>query len=319
MDNIFHTTQLSAAIAGVAVFLAIIAVTWPYLVTDRLGARTRQISEDREAVRQREKLRQKENGKSNSLRSEPKKIFANIVRKFDLDQEVENGATTQMLRRAGYRGRAPIITYLAMRIVMPIIGLIGAILMIFVVVRPEQPPVVSILIIVGIGIFSFYLPLIFVKNKIIKRQDAIRRGWPDALDLLLICVQSGMSSENAFRKVAEEIGDQSVELREELSLTTAELAYLPDRRTAYQNLGIRTDLEGVKAVVSGLMQSEKYGTPLGQVLRVLAQENRDMRMSQAEKKAAALPPKLTVPMIIFFLPVLFAIILTPAIIQIMTI
>src|SRR5690606_9506933 len=137
-----------------------------------------------------------------------------------------------------------------------------------------------------------YLPTIYVKNRIAKRQKSIRRSWPDALDLLLICVESGMSSEHAFRKVADEIGNQSKELAEELSLTTAELSFLSDRRTAYENLGKRTNLDAVKSVVSGLMQSEKYGTSLGHALRVLAQESRMMRMSEAEKKAAALPPKL---------------------------
>jgi tight adherence protein C len=162
------------------------------------------------------------------------------------------------------------------------------------------------------------MPRLYVKNRIAKRQTSIRRSWPDALDLLLICVESGMSREMAFRKVAEEIGSQSVELAEELSLTTAELSFLPDRRTAYENLALRTDLDGVRAVVSGLTQSEKYGTSLGHALRVLAQESRDMRMSEAEKLAASLPPKLTVPMILFFMPVLFAVIITPAVIQIMS-
>jgi tight adherence protein C len=163
---------------------------------------------------------------------------------------------------------------------------------------------------------GYYVPWLYVKNKITKRQEAIRRSWPDALDLLLICVECGMGIENALRKVSEEIGTQCAELAEELSLTTAELSYLQDRRKAYENLADRTGLDGVKAVVTSLIQSEKYGTPLAHSLRVLAQENRDMRMSEAEKKAAALPPKLTVPMIIFFLPVLFVIIITPAAIQI---
>ena len=120
-----------------------------------------------------------------------------------------------------------------------------------------------------------------------------------------------MSIEAAFRKVSQEIGSQSIPLAEELTLTTAELSYLQDRKMAYENLAKRTDLEGVKAVCMALQQSERYGTPLGQTLRVMAQENRDMRMSEAEKKAAALPPKLTVPMILFFLPVLFIVILGP--------
>ena len=144
---------------------------------------------------------------------------------------------------------------------------------------------------------------------------SIKRAFPDTLDLLLICVESGMSIEAAFKKVSEEVGSQSVALAEELTLTTAELSYLPDRRQAYENLAKRTDLDGVKSVCMALQQAERYGTPLATMLRVMAQENRDMRMSEAEKKAAALPPKLTVPMILFFLPVLFVVIIGPAAIQ----
>jgi tight adherence protein C len=156
-----------------------------------------------------------------------------------------------------------------------------------------------------------------LKNQITRRQLQIRRAFPDALDLLLICVESGMSVEAAFRKVSQEIGNQSIALAEELTLTTAELSYLQDRRQAYENLAKRTDLEGVRAVCVSLQQAERYGTPLGQTLRVMAQENRDMRMMEAEKRAAALPPKLTVPMILFFLPVLFVVILGPAAIRVM--
>jgi tight adherence protein C len=129
----------------------------------------------------------------------------------------------------------------------------------------------------------------------------------------------GMSIETAFKRLSEEVGTQSVALAEEFTLTTAELSYLPDRRQAYENLAKRTNLEGVKSVCVALQQAERYGTPLGQTLRVMAQENRDMRMSEAEKKAAGLPPKLTVPMILFFLPVLFVVILGPAVIKLMAI
>jgi tight adherence protein C len=162
-----------------------------------------------------------------------------------------------------------------------------------------------------------HLPMLFIKNKITRRQLSIRRAFPDALDLLLICVESGMSIETGLKRVAEEIGSQSIPLTEELSLTTAELSYLPDRRQAYENLAKRTNLEGVKSVCMALQQAERYGTPMAQTLRVMAQENRDMRMAEAEKKAAALPPKLTVPMILFFLPVLFVVILGPAAIRVM--
>jgi tight adherence protein C len=175
---------------------------------------------------------------------------------------------------------------------------------------------------VGVCIAAAYvgmqLPLMLLKNKIQRRQLSIKRAFPDTLDLLLICVESGMSIEAAFRKVSDEVGSQSVALAEELTLTTAELSYLPDRRQAYENLAKRTDLDGVKSVCMALQQAERYGTPLATMLRVMAQENRDIRMSEAEKKAAGLPPKLTVPMILFFLPVLFVVILGPAAIKVMS-
>jgi tight adherence protein C len=181
----------------------------------------------------------------------------------------------------------------------------------------QQPLPIKLGLAIGAAYLGMQLPYLFLKNKITRRQLDIKRAFPDALDLLLICVESGMSIEAAFRKVSQEVGTQSVPLAEEFMLTTAELSYLQDRRMAYENLAKRIDLEGVKAVCVALQQTERYGTPLGQTLRVMAQENRDMRMSEAEKKAAALPPKLTVPMILFFLPVLFVVILGPAAIRVM--
>lgn len=162
---------------------------------------------------------------------------------------------------------------------------------------------------------GFYLPNLYVSNMASKRQLSIMRAFPDALDLLLICVEAGMSIEVAFQKVGREIGSASVELAEELTLTTAELSYLQERRQAYENLALRTGHEGVKAVCMALIQAERYGTPLGDALRTMSKENRDMRMSAAEKKAAALPAKLTVPMIVFFLPVLFLVVIGPAYIK----
>jgi tight adherence protein C len=185
------------------------------------------------------------------------------------------------------------------------------------VLHLDYPPLIKLAMSIGCTYFGVQSPNLFLKNKIQRRQLSIKRAFPDALDLLLICVESGMSVEAAFRKVSEEVGSQSVALAEELTLTTAELSYLPDRRQAYENLAQRTGLEGVRAVCIALQQAERYGTPLGNTLRVLAQENRDMRMSEAEKKAAGLPPKLTVPMIVFFLPVLFVVILGPAAIRVM--
>lgn len=186
----------------------------------------------------------------------------------------------------------------------------------FVLGKLNYPPTIKIAMAVGAAYIGIKLPELFLKNVTDKRQQSIKRAFPDALDLLLICVEAGMSIEQSFRKVAVEIGTQSVPLAEELQLTTAELSFLQDRRQALENLSLRTGLEGVKQIVTVLIQAEKYGTSLGQALRVVSQESRDNRMMEAEQKAASLPPKLTVPMIVFFLPVLFAAIMTPAGIQI---
>jgi len=201
--------------------------------------------------------------------------------------------------------------------VTPLITLAGSLFYVFLLTNFTQPTTVKLGACLAAAWIGMQLPFLFLKNKIQKRKLSIIRAFPDALDLLLICVESGMSIEAAFRKVSDEIGSQSIPLAEELTLTTAELSYLPDRRQAYENLAKRTDLDGVKAVCLALQQAERYGTPLANALRVMAQENRDMRMAEAEKKAAALPPKLTVPMILFFLPVLFVVILGPAIIKAM--
>mgnify|MGYP006190282413 CR=1 FL=1 len=311
-----HREIIMAMASALAAFCSVLALGWPCLARHNLTMRMRQVVDERERTRLREKAMRNEGKKRVLLRSEPMKIFAAIVERSNITGRIEDGAMIQMLRTAGFRGRAPVITFLAMRLLMPVIMLGVTAFYIFVVIKPELPVLAKAAIILAFTCLGYYLPTLYVKNRITKRQKSIKRHWPDALDLLLICVESGMSSEHAFRKVASEIGNQSTELAEELSLTTAELSFLPDRRIAYENLANRTNLDSVKAVVLGLIQSEKYGTSLGHVLRVLAQESRDMRMSEAEKKAAALPPKLTVPMILFFLPVLFAVIITPAVIQI---
>jgi tight adherence protein C len=204
------------------------------------------------------------------------------------------------LRQAGLRSERHLVTYLALRLITPItIGLIVFIYSSTVLVDRIPAPVRLGTAFVGF-VVGYYLPAVILKNIIQRRQDSIRRAWSDALDLLLICVESGMSIEPALQRVAQEIGSQSVALAEELTLTTAELSYIGDRRKAFENLAGRTGLPTVKSVMTSLIQSERYGTPLGQALRVLAQENRDQRMQEAEKKAAALPPKLTVPMVMFF-------------------
>ncbi|MBP1886656.1 type II secretion system F family protein [Sinorhizobium mexicanum] len=315
--HIPNSEQLSALMAGLSAFSAVVVVSWPYVFRNALAERMKRVEGERERIRQRERARL-EAGKSKvSLRAEPKRLFQAIVDRFNLAKQAEDGEIVRKLNMAGYRGHAPVTTFLAVRLIAPVAIFIAALLYLLFVIRPGAPLILVAAMAVGTGSFGYFAPAIFIKNRITKRQQAIRRSWPEALDLLLITVESGMGIESAFRKVGEEIGAQSPEIAEEILLTTAELSYLQDRRQAFENLGQRTGVEGVRAVVTSLIQAEKYGTPLGQALRIMAQENRDMRMSEAEKRAAALPPKLTVPMIVFFLPVLFAVIITPAAIQIM--
>jgi tight adherence protein C len=216
---------------------------------------------------------------------------------------------------AGLRGQAPLVAFMFFRVAVPPLAFVAALVYLFFLSNKGYPPMINVMISIGAGFVGFYLPNVFIENLAQKRQTAIKQSFPDALDMLLICVQSGMSVEAAFGKVSKEVAAQSIELAEELSLTTAELSYLQERRQAYENLGRRTGIPGVKAVATALIQAERYGTPVSQALRVMAKENRDIRMSEAEKKAAALPPKLTVPMIVFFLPVLFIVILGPSAIR----
>ncbi len=309
--------QLLIALAAVAAFGTTLVLAWPWVFRDRLAERIDVIENGARQSGRAGRSRNEANGAKRSLlfAKEPNRIFSEIVERLSLVRLADESGASQLLRMAGLRGRAPLIAYLASRLIAAAAMPAFAFAYIKFILQPDLPLPVILAMASAASIIGFALPKLYVRNLISKRHNSLRRSWPDALDLLLICVESGMSSEAAFRKVAEEIGAQSRELAEEMSLTTAELAYLSDRRKAYENLGTRTGLDSIKATVIGLIQSEKYGTSLGQTLRVLAKESRDFRMSAAEKKAAALPPKLTVPMIVFFLPVLFAVIATPAVIQ----
>jgi tight adherence protein C len=300
-------TMLLAAIAASATAYTLIM---PLFAGESLSKRMKAVANERERLRQRERDRLNKSEKV-SLRQTPKQVVSRVVENFNLTKWLAQESALEKLVMAGYRGHAPYVTFLFARAVTPIVMFVGAILYVFVISHMEKSMPVKIGICVAMAYLGLQAPMLFLKNAISKRQLQIKRAFPDALDLLLICIESGMSVEVAFRKVAGEIVSQSVALSEEFALTTAELSYLQDRKVAYENLAKRTGLEGVKSVCLALMQSERYGTPLGQSLRVMAQENRDMRMNEAEKKAASLPPKLTVPMILFFLPVLFVVILGP--------
>jgi tight adherence protein C len=311
---LFDKTFLATAAAAIIAFAAIVTLGLPMLERNPLDKRLKAVAERREELRQRhhESL-----NKRGSLRSTPIGFMKQTVDRLKLSNILESANTREKLTQAGFRGQGPVVTFMFFRFVMPPIMFVAALVYLFAVTHFHWAAIVKVLVAAGLAIAGFYLPDLFVSNIISRRQQSIMKAFPDALDLLLICVESGMSIELAFTRVASEIGTQSAELAEELGLTTAELSYLPERRIAFENLAKRCGHNGVKGVAAALNQAEKYGTPLGGALRVAALENREMRMMEAEKKAASLPAKLTVPMIVFFLPCLFVVILGPAIMKVM--
>ncbi|NNM74948.1 type II secretion system F family protein [Enterovirga aerilata] len=307
---------IAALLAAFAAGATVITLALPLVEGNTLNRRMKAVAYERERIRARERERMLKGQQKVSLRQEPKAYMKQIVDRFKLGDWLGTETAKEKLVKAGFRGQQAEITFLFFRLVAPIGFLIVSLFYLFVVNDFGLPVLIRLGIAIGATFIGIKSPEIFLSNATTKRQQSIRRAWPDALDLLLICVEAGMSIEQAFRRVSQEVGTQSVALAEELTLTTAELSYLQERRAAYENLANRTGLDSVKAVTTALIQAERYGTPLGTALRVLAQESRDMRMADAEKKAAALPPKLTVPMILFFLPVLFVVIMTPALIQV---
>jgi tight adherence protein C len=320
IELLYSLTELANAVTiliALSTFATVLTVAAPLLQGDRMRTRMKGVINQRDQLRaqQRAALLGKTEGR---LRDKPKGTLAQLVQALNLRQIFEAETSRQHLRQAGLRTERHLVTYLASRLMTPIV--LGLFVFIYSsTVFADSIPAPARLGVTFLGVVvGYYLPLVFLKNMMHRRQQSIQRAWSDALDLLLICVESGMSIEPAMQRVAREIGTQSIPLAEELVLTNAELNYIGDRRKAFENLGKRTGLATVKSVMTTLIQSERYGTPLGQALRVLAQENRDQRMQEAEKKAAALPPKLTVPMVLFFLPVIFIVILGPAAIMVLS-
>jgi tight adherence protein C len=317
VKSLLDPAFLISLLVAVAVFATVFTVM-PAFGGNELKARMKSVALERDELRakQRARLAADAERRRKGLREEQSQGMRNVVERLDLKRALADEATLAKLKMAGFRGQNPLTRFLFFRLILPFVGMVlGAIYVFALNGLPEQPFFVKAFVVVVCAYAGFYAPVVYVNNAAGKRKFSIQRAWPDALDLMLICVEAGMSIEAAFRRVAEEIGVQSAELAEELVLTNAELSFLQERRMAYENLSNRTGLETVKSVSQALIQAERYGTPLAHALRVLAQESREMRMNEAEKKAAALPPKLTVPMILFFLPVLFAVILGPAIMQ----
>ena len=306
-------------LAAVAAFATITSFVLPLLSGDRLDSRMKYVAGERERLRAENTARLAERQYRGKLRAEPKTYMQRVVNRLNLRKALETEATRERLKTAGLRGQAPVVAFLFFRAILPVATFGLAFFYLFFLNTYQLAPLLNLCLSIVGAYVGFYLPNIFVSNLIVRRQKSLKRVFPDALDLLLICVQAGMSIESAMNKVAGEIASRSVELAEEFSLTTAELSYLQERRQAYENLGKRTGLAVVQAVGTTLIQAERYGTAISQALRVLAKETREMRMAEAERKAAALGPKLTVPMVLFFLPVLFVVIMGPAVIKVLAI
>ncbi len=221
------------------------------------------------------------------------------------------------LLRAGIRNKEAMVIFLLCKLVLPLALFLWALLLTAGMGVGEHKPLIKILLLLGLPLVAFALPGIWLKNSIQKREEALRKGLPDGFDLLVICAESGLGLDAAMDRVAREIVLSQPVLAEEIGITAVELGFLPDRRVALQGFADRVQLPSIRALVNTLVQSEKYGTPLAQALRVLSAEMRDERMMKAEEKAAKLPATLTVPMILFILPTLFIVLLGPAIIQVM--
>lgn len=299
-------------VASVA-FLTVWAVWYALLEKHPMERRARVVAARRAELRGR-MLRDKGPRKR---QQESLGMMRQVVNTLKLMQSQQSSKLQDRLAQAGLRSRDAIIVFLFFKVAMPV--LLGALtfLAVYLLEVGDLPPVARLGAVLGGGVLGFFVPELYVSNLTSKRQIALGRALPDALDLLVICARSGLSLDAALDRVANELGGASPELAEELSLTSVELGFLPDRRQALLNLNRRTNLPSIRGVMNTLLQTEKYGTPLSQSLRVLANEFRDQRLLKAEEKAARLPATLTVPMIVFILPVLFVVLIGPAIISVL--
>jgi tight adherence protein C len=316
IETLTNLDNVLAGLAALVCFATIVTLAAPMMSRSNLAGRLKSVANRREELRRRSREAIAAKTSGSSLRHTDTGVHKQVVERLQLSRLLEDPKVVEKLAQAGFRGPGPVTRFYFFRMVTPIV--------LFVVVGGYLlfindfglSTLHKVAISVGALVAGYYAPNIYISNIAEKRRASIMQAFPDALDLLLICVESGMSIEAALQKVSQEVGTSSIELAEELTLLVAELSYLPERRSAYEGLAKRTNHPGVKSVATAMIQAERYGTPLGNALRVMAKENRDMRLMAAEKKAAALPAKLTVPMILFFLPVLFIAILGPAIVKV---
>ena len=292
-----------------AVMLAIYAAT---TVKDPMARRVKALNERREQLKagivastnKRKKLTNRNQAADN---------VRQLLSQFKMLQDDQVKKTQLRLMQAGIRTKDLAFFIIFARFVLPVVIGIAAVVMLYVMhYFPEWSWFRRYATVAGVLIGSYKAPDIWLKNKVTKRSHAIRKGLPDALDLLVICAEAGLTVDAAFNRVSKELGKAYPELGDEFGLTDIELGFLNERRNAFENLANRVDLEAVRGVVTTMIQTEKYGTPLASALRVLSAEFRHQRMMRAEEKAARLPAIMTVPLILFILPTLFVVILGPA-------
>jgi len=298
--------------AGGSAFLAVVAVWHAFLRREIGGRRLRELATRRQALRH--DYLHGARKRSSILTSTGS--MRQIVDRFNLLRTSKSEAMQRKLAQAGWRSSDALVRFLFAKLSLPFVfG--GISLFLFQIMHLYHLPTTTRLaVIMGSVLVGAFLPDVLVKNTIIKRADKIRKGLPDALDLMVICAEAGLSLDASLKRVSEEFGRSCPELADELAITSLELGFLPDRRQALVNLANRTQSKGIRGLVNNLLQSDKYGTPLAQSLRVLAAEFREERMMRAEEKAARLPALMTVPMIVFILPPLFIVLIGPAILRV---
>ena len=309
VDVLWVATLLSA----VAMFAVLVAIYAATTVKDPMKGRVKALNERREQLKAGITASTTKKRASLIKKNETTDRMRSFLTSMSVLQDEQLKVAQQRLAQAGIRSKELAVAVIFGRLVMPI--LLGSIAALYVWVFdmfPEWTPFKRFGLFAVAVILGYKSPDLYVGNKVSKRTDAIRKGLPDALDLLVICAEAGLTVDAAFNRVAKELGRAYPELGDEFALTAIELSFLTERRDAIENLAYRVDLEAVKGVVTTMVQTEKYGTPLASALRVLSAEFRNDRMMRAEEKAARLPAIMTVPLILFILPVLFIVILGPA-------
>jgi tight adherence protein C len=305
----FGSQNLATGLAACSAFATVLAIAFPTGMSSRLDARLRAVARERDRLRAKRLAELSAREAKSRLRLKSRGFVARLAELWRGGAADADSELVAQLKMAGLRGPGAEALFLFCRAALSLLLL--ATCLAFGLLGGMAAGRTAVLALAGAGL-GYGLPRLILSRFIARRQRAILRSFPDSLDLLLICVHAGMSIEAALARVTSEISAQSVEIAEELSLTLAELSYLPSRWRAYHNLGERTGLGPVKLIAAALAQAERYGTPISHALGAAARECREARLFEAERKAAALPPKLTVPLVVFFLPVLMNVILAPA-------